>query len=294
MELNPLRRYTDAAGRSAGVVISAYSTSFGLACRLLGPEGRRDIANIYALVRVADEAVDGAAAAAGLDAAAVREQLDRLERETETAMLSGYSTNMVVHAFAETARRRGIGTDLTRPFFASMRADITVAAHTDDSLEEYIYGSAEVVGLMCLRVFQSMPGAVSGHDEELAVAARRLGAAFQKVNFLRDLAADNVELGRSYFPRAEAGSFDEALKLKLVAEIREDLDAARKGIALLPPGACSAVELAHGLFSALVNRLERVPADELLSRRVRVGSPQKAAIALRVLARQRLRGRSAA
>ena len=294
MEPNPLLRYTDAAGRSAGVVIARYSTSFGLACRLLGPEERRHIANIYALVRVADEAVDGAAAAAGLDAVAVRDQLNRLEHETETALLTGYSTNMVVHAFAGTARVCGIGVDLTRPFFASMRADITVAEHTADSLADYIYGSAEVVGLMCLRVFQTMPGAMPGRDDELAAAARRLGSAFQNVNFMRDLAADRDQLGRSYFPQSGAEAWDEQRKHALVAEIRADLAAAGRGIALLPPGASTAVELAHALFSALVNRLERIPAEELLSRRVRVGTPQKAAIALRILARQRLRGRSAA
>jgi phytoene synthase len=285
MPLDPLERYSDAASRSAGVVISRYSTSFGMACRLLGASARRDVENIYALVRVADEAVDGAAAAAGLDAAAVGEQLDRLERETESAMASGYSTNMVVHAFARTARGRGIGTDLTRPFFASMRADLSVTAHSDASLQEYIYGSAEVVGLMCLRVFQTMPGAVRGHDAEMAAAARRLGAAFQKVNFLRDLAADGLELGRSYFPGADPSRFDDATKTLLIADIREDLAAAREGIRLLAPGARRAVSLAHGLFEALVDRLERVPAEQLLTRRVRVAAPEKAAIALRVLVR---------
>ncbi|MGA7205760.1 MAG: squalene/phytoene synthase family protein, partial [Specibacter sp.] len=187
MVLDPLTHYSRTASRSAGVVIGSYSTSFGLACWLLGPRERRDIENIYALVRVADEVVDGAARAAGLDPTAVCAQLDGLEIETERALASGYSTNMVVHAFAETARRSGLDASLTRPFFASMRADLNVSTHSRDTLEEYIYGSAEVVGLMCLKVFSSMKGAAPGHTEELVRSARSLGAAFQKVNFLRDL-----------------------------------------------------------------------------------------------------------
>ena len=113
--MDSLTRYTQVASRSAAVVISRYSTSFGFACRLLPPGARRDIENIYALVRVADEAVDGAAAAAGLDPAAVGEQLDRLEQETAAALRTGYSTNLVVHAFAGSARRTGIGMDLVDP-----------------------------------------------------------------------------------------------------------------------------------------------------------------------------------
>ncbi|HXD28451.1 MAG TPA: squalene/phytoene synthase family protein, partial [Arthrobacter sp.] len=276
------------------VVISRYSTSFGLACRLLGPAARHDIENIYALVRVADEAVDGAAAAAGLDAAAVAAQLDRLEQELESALAVGYSTNMVVHAFALTARRHGISTGLTRPFFASMRADLTVARHDDASLEDYIYGSAEVVGLMCLRVFRSMPGAVAGHDGELEAAARSLGSAFQKVNFLRDLAADQDDLGRRYLQATHGPVFDDAAKDALVAQIRTELAAAATGFPFLAPGARRAVALAHGLFSALVDRLDAVPAGHLLSRRVRVSGAGKAAVLLRVAASRSSRPAGAA
>lgn len=284
MTLDPLGRYSDAATRSAAVVISSYSTSFGMACRLLGGDARRDVENIYALVRIADEVVDGAAAAAGLDPEGVAAQLDELERETESAMRCGYSTNLAVHAFAATARARGIGTDLTRPFFSSMRADLTLTRHSDASLGEYIHGSAEVVGLMCLRVFQSMPGAVRGHDAELEDAAVHLGAAFQKVNFLRDLAADGGELGRSYFPGTSAEELDDARKAVLVADIRADLRAAEAGLPLLAPGARRAVALAHGLFQELVDRLDRSPAERLRTERIRVPAAAKAAVAVRVLA----------
>lgn len=279
-----LTKYSNAAARSAGVVISHYSTSFGLACRLLADGARRDIENIYALVRVADEVVDGAAAAAGLDPAAVGEQLDRLEQETELALRLGYSTNLVVHAFAQTARACGLGTELTRPFFASMRADLTVTRHDADSLDEYIYGSAEVVGLMSLHVFQTMPGASREHDQELERAAQSLGSAFQKVNFLRDLAADGQELGRDYLSGPGTSPLDEAAKNELVAQIRAELAEAQTGIQLLAPGARRAVRLAHGLFAALVDRLDAAPAEQLLQRRIRVPGAEKATIALRAIA----------
>lgn len=284
MSTRDLSKYSDAAARSASVVISRYSSSFGLACRMLGNQARRDIENIYALVRVADEVVDGAAAAAGLDVVAVGEQLNRLEQETELALRSGYSTNLVVHAFARTARACGIQASLTQPFFASMRADLTVTRHDVDSLDEYIYGSAEVVGLMCLCVFQTMPGANKGHDEELERAARSLGSAFQKVNFLRDLAADGEELGRNYVPGSGAAPLDESTKNRLVAQIRSELLEAEAGLPLLAPGARRAVRLAHGLFAALVDRLDAAPAEHLLQRRIRVPGTAKATIALRAIA----------
>lgn len=284
MSIHDLSKYSDAAGRSAGIVISRYSSSFGLACRMLGHHARRDIENIYALVRVADEVVDGAAAAAGLDIVAVGEQLNRLEQETELALRTGYSTNLVVHAFALTARACGIQASLTQPFFASMRADLTVTRHDAESLDEYIYGSAEVVGLMCLRVFQTMPGASTGHDQELERAARSLGSAFQKVNFLRDLAADGEELGRNYVPGSGTAPLDEATKDRLVAQIRWELMDAEAGLPLLAPGARRAVALAHGLFTALVDRLDAAPAEQMLRVRVRVPGAEKASIALRALA----------
>ena len=158
-------------------------------------------------------------------------------------------------------------------------------AFTDDSLAEYIYGSAEVVGLMCLRVFQPMPGAVPGHDEELRRGRpRRLGAAFQKVNFLRDLAADYVELGRSYFPGVDPAGSTEGQKLELVADIRADLDAAGAGIPLLPPGARAQWPGPRPVLRAGEPARAR-SRGELLPAASGCGTPQKAAIALRVLAR---------
>jgi phytoene synthase len=276
----PLERYSAAASSSARVVINKYSTSFSLACRMLDKQSQTHIANVYALVRLADEVVDGVAREAGLSDEATAHALDMLEAETEAALQSGYSTNMIVHAFACTAGRSNIGTELTRPFFASMRKDLIVARHDEVSLDQYIFGSAEVVGLMCLRIFRSAPGAPNGHDAEVESAARRLGAAFQKVNFLRDLAEDTSELGRCYFPGLEPSGFSDDHKNELVREIRADLDAAASGIAYLPPRAALAVSLAHGLFSELNSQLERTSATVLLRHRVSVSSGRKAAIVL--------------
>lgn len=275
-----LQRYSATASSSARVVISRYSTSFSLACRMLGGPAREHISNIYALVRLADEVVDGVAREAGLDASAVATALQHLEVETEAALASGYSTNMIVHAFACTARSQGIDTELTRPFFASMRSDLAVSIHDAATLQGYIHGSAEVVGLMCLRVFRSMPDAPTGHQAEAEAAARRLGAAFQKVNFLRDLAADTSELGRSYFPGLDPAAFTDTHKNALVNEIWADLDAAALGIPFLAPRAARAVAMAHGLFSELNHQLERTSAAELMTRRISVPARRKAFIAL--------------
>ncbi|KNC19939.1 phytoene synthase [Arthrobacter sp. RIT-PI-e] len=278
-----LARYDAAALKTSAEVIRCYSTSFGMASRILDAATRRRIEAVYALVRVADEIVDGAAAGAGLDVAAVGELLDGLERDTETAMGTGYSANLVVHAFAVTARSTGIGVELTRPFFASMRADLTQTEHTQESFDRYVYGSAEVVGLMCLRAFL-VGRSVPAHEEAVLVdGARHLGAAFQKINFLRDLAEDFSTLGRSYFPGVRPGSFSEADKIRLLDDIDDDLRISAAALPGLPINARRAVALAQGLFTELASRLRATPAEQLLRARVRVPDPVKLRIAARAL-----------
>ncbi|MBJ2120458.1 phytoene/squalene synthase family protein [Arthrobacter sp. MSA 4-2] len=276
-----LERYNAAALKTSAEVIRCYSTSFGLACRLLDGPTRARIEAVYALVRVADEVVDGPAAAAGLDAGQVEATLDALERETETALATGYSANLVVHAFAVTARATGIGMDLTRPFFASMRADITQREHTPESFSRYVYGSAEVVGLMCVKAFLAGRPTDAAQEEILADGARHLGAAFQKINFLRDLAEDFSTLGRSYFPGIRPGSFTEQDKHRLLDDIDEDLRISLASLPGLPPAPRRAVALAQALFTELALRLRRTPAEELLRARIRVPN----AVKLRILAR---------
>ncbi|KHE73913.1 phytoene synthase [Kocuria marina] len=278
--------YTATALAASGSVIGRYSTSFSLACRTLPPAVRRDIAGIYALVRVADEVVDGTAGAAGLEAARVRTALDEYEAAVNSALATGFATDLVIHGFADVARRHGFGRELTEPFFASMRADLDVAEHDGASLESYIYGSAEVVGLMCLEVFMDMPGTRADTPEQrdmLRATARRLGAAFQKVNFLRDLGADHDQLGRTYFPGADPAHLDETQKAQLLADLNADLDAAMPGILALDRRARRAVLIAHGLFAELSRRIERVPAGELTRQRISVPTAVKLRIAARSL-----------
>jgi 15-cis-phytoene synthase len=272
--------YDRVAQETASVVIRRYSTSFGLASRLLAPPVRQDIENIYALVRLADEVVDGVAAAASLPAAAIAERVDALEAETCRALECGYSTNLVVHAFAYTARRVGIGEPLTAPFFRSMRADLSATRHTPESFDDYVYGSAEVVGLMCLAAFLEGEGPRTAAERiRLDDGARHLGAAFQKINFLRDLAADFGALGRSYFPGVDVRGFSEADKARILDDIDVDLRIARAALPGLPASSRRAVALAQGLFEELSDRLRATPAVVLAGSRIRVPNAVKVRIA---------------
>jgi phytoene synthase len=270
--------YDRVAEETASIVIHRYSTSFGLASRLLGDGVRQHVENIYALVRVADEIVDGPATEAGLDTVRAGRVLNELEAETERAMREGFSANLVVHAFALTARDVGFGAELTAPFFESMRMDLTETEHDQASFDKYVYGSAEVVGLMCLRAF--LHGGPEVDRARFEAGARALGAAFQKVNFLRDLAADFESLGRSYFPDVAVESFDEVTKLRLLDDIDADLAVSAAVIPDLPRSSRRAVALAQYLFAELSTRLRATPATELVRARVRVPNPVKARLAL--------------
>ena len=275
--------YTKAAEETASGVIRLYSTSFGLASRLLDPPTRRHIENIYSLVRLADEIVDGVAEEAGVSKKEAGTMLDQLEADTERAMQTGYSTNLIVHAFAHSARQLGIDDTLTAPFFASMRADLSKKAHTQKSFERYVYGSAEVVGLMCLKAFVQGVSYSTAEHEQMISGARALGAAFQKVNFLRDLAVDFEALGRSYFPGVTPDSMDEDTKNRLLDDIDRDLAESARALPLLTPRSRKAVALAQALFDELGKRLRRTPASVLLTRRVSVPNLRKSWLATRVL-----------
>ena len=276
-----LDRYDETAEASASVVIGRYSTSFGAAARLLEPTCRRRIRVIYALVRIADEVVDGSAAEAGLSVDDQRAALDALEAETDRAMRTGYSTNVVVHAFARTARATGIDASLTAPFFASMRRDLDPSPFTPAEVVTYIYGSAEVVGLMCLRAFLADEDVDDARRARLEDGARHLGAAFQKVNFLRDLAVDWRDLGRNYFPGVDPEALTEAEKHAILDDIDADLAISGRSVAELPVRARAAVAAAQELFARLAAKLRATPADELLRARVRVPDAEKFAIAVR-------------
>lgn len=286
-----LAQFTATANRAASEVIDAYSTSFAKATRLLGPRHRQHIRAIYALVRVADEIVDGVAAQAGLTRDQQRQALDRFEEETERALETGYSADVVVHSFAQTARTAGIGADLTRPFFASMRMDLDSAegpaTYARSEHDEYVYGSAAVVGLMCLRVFVRDEARTSEQLRVLERGARRLGEAFQDINFLRDL-ADDAALGRNYLGENERLSED--AKRQWVLTCRGALADAAAALPLLPRDARAAVRCAHDLFASLLDRIERASVEELYARRVRVPDSLKALIVARAVVATRLTG----
>jgi 15-cis-phytoene synthase len=282
MTASPVHRsslYDRVAEEASSVVIRRYSTSFGMAARLLEPRVRQHVENIYALVRLADEIVDGEATAAGLSAASAARELDDLEHETELAIHEGYSSNLIAHAFALTARETGFGAELTAPFFESMRSDLSQTEHTEESFDAYVYGSAEVVGLMCLCAFLEGVPTTASDREALETGARALGAAFQKINFLRDLAADFRILGRSYFPGVRVDSFTEADKNRLLDDIATDLGTSAAVIPRLPAGSRRAVALAQSLFTELAARLRATPANRLVETRVRVPNPVKMRLA---------------
>ncbi|WP_372595177.1 phytoene/squalene synthase family protein, partial [Actinotalea sp.] len=284
-----LALYDEAAHAAAAVLVRQYSTSFGLATRLLPPEQRVLVRDIYALVRLADVLVDGATAEAGGDTATARAALDALEERTELAMATGYSGDLLVHAFGIAARAGGIDPSLTRPFFASMRTDLSTRVHDEESLREYIHGSAEVVGLMCLRVFlmdRPEPERTERYAA-LAPGAQALGAAFQKVNFLRDLAEDADVLGRRYLVGIDPSHVTEEQKAAALADVDADLRTAAAAIDGLPPGARRAVAVAAALFTELTERIRRTPAAELSRSRIRVPDPVKARLAAGALLRTR-------
>jgi len=272
-----LALYTKAAQKSSREVIYSYSTSFGLATKLIQPDIRQHIESIYAMVRVADEIVDGSAAEAAkgdksLDPA---KEIKDFEAECYKAMKTGYSTNLVLHAFAVTAREVGIEKEIVKPFFDSMKMDLTDTEHDQESFKKYVYGSAEVVGLMCLQAFIKDRDYDSEQSQVLKEGALALGSAFQKVNFLRDLSADFSRLGRSYFPGVKVDNFDEETKKRLVRDIDSELDKARNAIPLLPSTAARAVRAACELFAALNKKISKTSSQELISTRISVANGNK-------------------
>ncbi len=267
--------YDAAAEDCSAAVLRTFSSSFGLASRLLAEPVRTEVRNIYAFVRIADEIVDNHDASLGREPRAT--MLTWLHDDVRHALRHGYSSNLVVHAFARTAGRCQIGEDLIDPFFASMATDLDTTVHTRESFDRYVYGSSEVVGLMCLRSFLAEDGsaASSGTYLRLAPGARRLGAAFQKLNFLRDLAEDHYSLGRNYFPGLVVETFCDADRDRILDDIAADLDAPAAVIGDLPASSRRAVQVAHATFADLADRLRATPALEILRTRVRVPDPVK-------------------
>lgn len=275
-----LRRYDAMSHAAAGEVIGAYSTSFSLASRLLPARERRDIRNLYAVVRIADEIVDGTAREAGADD--IEKLLDDYERQVLAAPGTRFHTDPVLHAYAVTARRCGFSREHIEAFFASMRRDLRQTRYSEAELDRYVYGSAEVIGLLCLDVFLADREVAPAQRTEMEDGARRLGAAFQKVNFLRDLSEDTEDLGRSYFQ--SFGRIDDKAKSAIVAEIRADLAAAQHAIGLLPVAVRAAVLAAAKLFGELTDMIDAMPASTLHTTRVSVPAHRKALLTVQAAA----------
>ena len=252
---------------AATQITKKYSTSFSMAVGLLDNSIRQDIYNIYGFVRVADEIVDS------FIEHPQEELLNRFEEEFWYAIKHGVSTNLIINAFQNTVRKYNIPHTLICDFLSSMRADLTKKVYSNqDEIDKYIYGSADVVGLMCLKVF------VKGDSEQynkLKSPAVKLGSAFQKVNFLRDLKQDSEELNRTYFPNIDPNNFTEIDKNQIISEIEEDFRLAKQGIYQLPQEAKFGVYVAYKYYSKLLNKMVKTPAILIKENRIRVSNSKK-------------------
>lgn len=250
-------------------ITKMYSTSFSLAIKMLAPSIQDDIYAIYGFVRCADEIVD---TFEGFEQELL---LDEFEQEYQKALERKISLNPVLNAFQKVVHQYELY-DLVHPFMKSMRMDLSKKEYTTVAeYEEYIFGSADVVGLMCLKVF------VKGNKKqynELKVSAMRLGSAFQKVNFLRDLKHDYENLGRIYFPGINFSSLTDESKQKIIQEIKADFDEAFKGIVKLPPEAKFGVYTAYCYYKSLLYKINKTQPNEFLSKRIRVSNPLKLVI----------------
>lgn len=261
-----MEQYDRLSYRFSRELTNEYSSSFGLASRLFVPEVRRHIYAVYGLVRIADEIAD---TYQGLRQDRL---LDGLEAEIFQAIRLGYSANPIVHAYAQTARTYDIDPLTIKSFFRSMRLDLAPITYTPRLYAEYIFGSAEVVGLMCLSIF------VDGDKKlykELTPGARALGAAYQKVNFLRDIGADFRERQRMYFPGHSYQDFDEAAKQAVIDDIAKDFATAKQAIDKLPDGSRRAVLVSYRIYTRLLNKLRDTPIETIKQQRVRISSAQK-------------------
>ena len=251
------------------IITEHYSTSFTLGIRTLDRKFHLPIYAIYGFVRFADEIVDT------FHEFDKKELLDRFRKDAFLAIKEKISLNPVLHSFQLVVNEYQIEHELIEAFLHSMEMDLYENAYTPDGYQEYIYGSAEVVGLMCLRVFCEGNQAQYDHLRE---GARSLGAAFQKVNFLRDLKSDFQDRGRVYFPGVDFKTFDPNAKKCIEADIQADFDAAYNAILQLPKGARQGVYLAYVYYCTLFNKIKSLPAARVQEERVRVPDSRKLAL----------------
>ncbi len=272
--------FDDVSEICSKVVTESYSTSFSLATKMLSKSIRQDIYNIYGFVRFADEIVDS------FHNYNKEELLNNFEKELKYSLEKKISLNPILNSFQKTVHKYNIDIKLINAFLKSMRWDLNKKQYLDKSkFDEYVYGSADVVGLICLKVF------VEGDNkmyEELRIPAMALGSAFQKVNFLRDLKEDHEGLNRSYFPNLNFENFNEESKLIILKEIESDFSKAIKGIFNLPNSARFGVYTAYKYYLKLLNKLKNTPPIKIKSTRIRVPNYEKMNVLARSYVRYRL------
>ena len=246
-----------------------YSTSFSSAIKLLHPDLRKPIFNIYGFVRFADEIVDT------FHQYQKDELLAEFKHETYAAIRRGISLNPILHSFQLTVNKYGLSLELVEAFFKSMEMDLSKTVYNSNGYKEYIYGSAEVVGLMCLYVFCDGNKAMY---EKLKFSAQSLGAAFQKVNFLRDVKMDYEDLSRTYFPEVDFSNFTPSKKNEIEGDIAADFANAYKGILQLPVKARFGVYVAYKYYLSLFKKIKRTKPANILEQRIRIPDYGKAFI----------------
>jgi len=263
-----MKELFDKISDSTSVVITKkYSTSFSIAVRLLAPTIRQAVYNVYGFVRIADEIVDS------FEGYEQEMLLNRFEDEFHFAEKHGISSNPVINAFHRTVKEYKIDESLVSAFLKSMRADLTKQVYTTDKeIKEYIYGSADVVGLMCLKIF--VQGDQKKYDQ-LVKPAMKLGSAFQKVNFLRDFKADYDGLSRTYFPNVDPNKLTKEDKKKIILDIEQEFREAVVGIKNLPKEARLGVYVAYMYYLKLLKKIDNTPATALFESRIRVSNSLK-------------------
>lgn len=261
--------FDDVSQECSKMTTKSYSTSFSLGIRFLAKDLRNPIYAIYGFVRFADEIVDSFH---GFDKASL---LEEFRLNTYKAITDGISLNPILNSFQKAVNEYDIDLDCVETFFNSMRMDLSKNNYTSSEYDTYILGSAEVVGLMCLSVF------LRGDTEEyenLKPLAMKLGSAFQKINFLRDLHADYKGLGRTYFPGVDISKFDDSTKQEIESDIQKDFELGYEGIKQLPKDARLGVFVAYVYYYKLFRKIKQIPVDKILKERVRISNKRKAAL----------------
>jgi phytoene synthase len=275
-----LQLFHNASGNCSRAVTQVYSTSFASAIKLLHADLRQPIFNIYGFVRLADEIVDT------FHDHDKEGLLADFKAETFAAIERGLSLNPILHSFQQTVKAYNIDHTLIHSFFHSMEMDLTRQVYDKNGYQEYIYGSAEVVGLMCLKIF--CEGNQKEYDQ-LKDAARSLGAAFQKVNFLRDIKADYNGLSRMYFPGCDFNNFTCPEKQQIEYDIEKDFQQAYSGILALPLKSRFGVYVAYKYYQSLFKKIKKLQPERVVEKRVRIPNYLKACIILRAGVKNQLR-----